>query len=117
MRVEASEQQWPQLAEKLMAFGARHSLETFNTSKSPVGLHMFEVSLCSRKGLFIWADNRLWADPMPNQDPLHVLVLLNRYGDGYDWRPVAKDLQEAFKDWPGTVESKYGNVLPTAANK
>jgi hypothetical protein len=62
---------------------------------------MIEVSLCSRKGLFIWADNRLYADPMPNQDPNHVLILVSRYSDQYDWKPMATGLTEAFKDWPG----------------
>jgi len=116
MRVSATEQQWPSLSARLKKFGAEHSLAIFDTSMRLDWVHMVEVSLCSPKGLFIWADNRLYADPMPNQDPNHVLILVNRYADHYDWKPMVKGLTEAFKDWPGAVVTRYGNKPPPALN-
>jgi hypothetical protein len=116
MRVQASEQQWPDLAARLKKFGTEHSLAVFDTSMKLDWVHMVEVSLCSQKGLFIWADNRLYTDPMPDQDANHVLILVNRHSDQYDWKPMAEGLTEVFKDWPGVVASRYGNIPPPAAN-
>jgi hypothetical protein len=53
---------------------------------------------------------------MPNQDANHVLILVNRYADVYNWKPMAEGLTEAFKDWPGTVETRYGNIPPPGIN-
>ena len=35
------------------------------------------------------------------------LILVNRYADHYDWKPMAGGLTEAFKDWPGPVSSRW----------
>ena len=53
---------------------------------------------------------------MPDQDANHVLILVNRHSDQYDWKPMAEGLTEVFKDWPGVVASRYGNIPPPAAN-
>jgi hypothetical protein len=73
VRIQATEQQWPSLSDRLKKFGAEHGLAVFYTSMKLDWVHMVEVSLCSPEGLFVWADNRLYSDPMPNQDPNHVL--------------------------------------------
>ena len=51
---------------------------------------------------------------MLNEDAKHVLILVNRYADHYDWKPMAQGLTEAFRDWQGTVVTRYGNVPPPA---
>jgi hypothetical protein len=112
MRIQATEQEWPALTARLKDFGATQKLAVFDTSMKLDWVHMVEVSLCSPAGLFVWADNRLYSDPMPNQDPNHVLVLVSHYSDAYDWRPIAEGLAAAFKDWPEPVATKYGNIPP-----
>ena len=97
-------------------FGTEHHLAVFDTSMRLNWIHMVEVSLCSPKGLFVWADNRLYSDPMPSQDANHVLILVNHYTRDYDWKPIAAGLTEAFKDWPEPVVARYGNKLPPALN-
>ena len=116
MRMAATEQQWPALSAKLKAFGAAHDLEVFDTSMNPEGLRMFEVSLCSAKGLFVWADKRLW-EGMPDRDPDHIQILLFAYRGTYDWRKIAADLESSFHDWPGTVETAYPESPARAPNK
>lgn len=116
MRVPATEQEWPILATRLRKFGTEHDLAVFDTSMKLNWVHMVEVSLCSPKGLFIWANNRLYTEPMPNQDPNHVLILVSRYSDHYEWRPMAEGLIEAFKDWPRPVVTRYGNIAPPASD-
>jgi hypothetical protein len=106
MRVAATEQQWPDLLTKLEVFGSIHKLSVFNTSKSPEGLRMFEVSLCTSKGLWLYAEKQNWAQG-PDRDPNHVLILLFIHNPAYDWQRIAADLERSFHDWPGAVQSKY----------
>jgi hypothetical protein len=43
--VEATQPQWPQLAQKFKDFGERHNLQYFDTSVKAQGLHMLNVHL------------------------------------------------------------------------
>jgi hypothetical protein len=115
MRIAATEQEWPSLANRLKKFGVDHNLSVFDTSMKLNWVHMVEVSLCSPEGLFVWADNRLYSDPMPNEDAKHVLVLVSRYTDRYDWKLIAVGLVDAFKDWPEPISTSYGNMPPPTA--
>jgi hypothetical protein len=106
MRVAATEQQWPDLLAKLEAFGSTHKLSVFNTSRSPEGVRMFEVSLCTSKGLWIYADKEIW-DRGLDRDPKHVAILLFIHNPAYDWQRIAGDLEIFFRDWPGEVQAEY----------
>jgi hypothetical protein len=64
MRVPATEQQWPSLSDRLKKFGAEHNLVVFDTSMRLDWVHMVEVSLCSPKGLSIWAGCYYADDPI-----------------------------------------------------
>ena len=107
MKIEAREEQWPQVAQRFKSFGAAHNLQYFDTSVSMPGLHMLNVHLCTSKGLWLSADKRLWdggaKDPNPNEMPIY----LYRYGDKVDWEAIATDFEKSFGDWPGTVESQW----------
>jgi hypothetical protein len=107
MLVAATEQQWPDLVAKLEVFSSTHKLSVFNTSKSPDGLRMFEVSLCTSKGLWLYAEKQHWAQGPPDRDPNHVEILLFIHDATYDWQRIATDLEIFFHDWPGEVQSKY----------
>lgn len=107
MRIAATEQQWPDLLAKLEIFGSTHKLSVFNTSKSPEGLRMFEVSLCTSKGLWLYADKQIWAQGQSDRDPNHVAIFLFLHNPAYNWKPIASDLETFFHDWPGGVQSEY----------
>jgi hypothetical protein len=107
MWVSADEPMWPQLTQTLMTFGMAHDLKYFDTAVKYSGLHMMSVSLCTSKGLWIYADKRIWdqgpRDPFPHQVP----VLLYQYGQHYDWEPVSTALEHSFDDWPAAVRSEW----------
>jgi hypothetical protein len=107
MRIAATESQWPELASKLGVVGRAHGLQVFDTSMTPAGLRIFEVSLCTPRGLWVYADKRIWAQGPPDHDPDHVSVILYQYDAAYDWEPVAAALLNEFKDWPGNIKSEY----------
>jgi len=107
MRVAATELQWPDLLAKLEAFGSTHKLSVFNTSKSADGLRMFEVSLCTSKGLWLYAEKQVWAQGPPDRDPNHVEILLFVHNRAYGWQRIAGDLERFFHDWPGGIRSEY----------
>jgi hypothetical protein len=104
MLVEATQPQWPQLAQKLKAFGLRHNLQYFDTSVKAQGLHMLNVHLCTPAGLWLYADKRLWdsgpKDPKPDEMP----ILLFQYRETYEWKTIATALEKDMGDWPGKVE-------------
>ena len=105
--VHADEPLWPQLDQRLKSFGAIHDLEYFDTAVKSPGLHMLSVSLCTSKGLWIYADKRIWdggpRDPFPHQVP----ILFTVYSEHYDWQPVATALEQSFADWPEQVRSEW----------
>jgi hypothetical protein len=117
MRVAAEESKWPELRERLVAVAAAHGLETFDTSMASPGLRMFEVSLCSRKGLWVYADKRIWEKGPPDREPGIVVILVSQYKTTYEWQPIASALTAAFEDWPGKAEGKYFGPVNMATNK
>ena len=117
MRVAAEESRWPELRNRLVAVAAAYKLEVFDTSMAPPGLRLFEVSLCSPKGLWVYADRRIWEKGPPEHEPGMVVIVLNQYKTTYDWQPVASALEASFEDCPGKVEGTYLAPLATAPNK
>ncbi len=84
---------------------------------APAGLRLFEVSLCSKKGLWVYADKRIWEKGPADHEPSIVPIMLYQYNDTYEWRPIASALTAAFEDWPGKVEGKYLEPAVTAPDK
>jgi hypothetical protein len=117
MRVAAEESTWPELRSRLVAVAVAHELEVFDTSMAPQGLRMFEVSLCSSKGLWVYADRRIWERGPPEHEPGMVVIVLRQYKTTYDWRPVAAALEASLGDWPGKPVGTYLAPLATAPNK
>lgn len=107
MTIQAREDQWPLLAQRFQEFGAAHNLQYFDTSVKAPGLHMLNVHLCTPKGLWLSADKRVWDGGPKDVEPNQMPVYLYRYGDYLDWEGIARDLEESFRDWPGTVESHW----------
>src|SRR5580704_15744984 len=102
LRIEASQQKWPMLAQRFQDFGKQHNLQYFDTSVTNLqGLHMLNVHLCSPDGLWLYADKRLWdsgpRDPKPSEMP----IFLFQYKETYDWKAVAADFAMYMRDWPG----------------
>ena len=107
MIIPATEGQWPELAAKLGEVAKANDLQVFDTSIARSGIRTFEVSLCTPKGLWVYADKRIWTEGTPDRDPAHVPITLTQYEATYEWKPVAAALLNEFKEWPGGIRSEY----------
>ncbi len=97
LRIHASPEQWPQLAERFRAFGTLHDLKFFDTSVNEPGLRMLNVHLCSAKGVWLSADKRLCTDGPRDLHPDECPIAL--YG-GYDGQALTSEYQHFLNDWP-----------------
>lgn len=106
LRIHASPEQWPQLAERFRAFGTLHDLKFFDTSViNEPGLRMLNVHLCSAKGVWLSADKRLWTDGPRDVHPDEMPIALYTYG-GYDGQALTSEFQQFLNDWPGGTDSQ-----------
>jgi hypothetical protein len=92
IRIPMTESVWPDLTESLRQFGAQHQLDFFDTSLRLNHAHVLGVSVCSPKGLDIYAADEVWkSDPKADGDPGFTTVFLYTYKD-FDARAIGDAL-------------------------
>ena len=110
--VEAKESDWPRLAQDLSAAGQKLGLEVFNTSAHFDHVRTIEVHLCSKDGIWISADQRIWTGK--NAEAANagknfgeVPIRVNPYKPDYDWTRVSTELVRMLADsWKVEVRSE-----------
>jgi hypothetical protein len=109
LRIRATPEQWPLLADKFKAFGALHDLKFFDTSVNEPGLRMLNVHLCSDKGIWLSADKRLWDAGPRDLHPDEMPIALYTYGRGGNWQVLASEFKNSLNDWPGGIDTQLPN--------
>ena len=108
MQIRATPADWPKVAQRFESFGSSHGLSYFDTSVTDVsGLRMLNVHLCSPKGLWLFADKRLWENGPRDNAPDEMPIFLYVYDSSLDWAKIAHQFEQSFNDWPGDVKSEW----------
>jgi hypothetical protein len=106
-QLNIAESQWPRLTQVLVDISNRRQLKFFKDTRDGPDLRMINVSLCSRDGLFMYADRRIFLDGKGRviiDNPLTVAVFA--YKDRGTWTAFSKELKDALDaEWPGRLTS------------
>ena len=106
-QLNISESEWPRLAKVLLDISNRRQLKFFNDTRDEPDIRMINVSLCSRDGLFMYADRRIFLDGKGHvtmDSPLTVAVFA--YKDRDVWTAFSNELKKALDaEWPGRLTS------------
>jgi len=111
--------EWNQLKLILKKFSKTENLRFFEDIRLTKSLNMFSVSLCSKEGIWIHADKRIWtvADS-PEHIPLPLMINIQIYKNASKWSSISEDLNGLLlKEWPSELniehsyKSSYKNSL------
>ena len=92
IRIPMTENDWPDLTESLRLFGEQQKLDFFDTTLRLSYAHVLGLSVCSPKGLDIYAADSVWkSNPNADYDPGYTTVLLYAY-KGFDARAIGDAL-------------------------
>jgi len=80
IRIPMNESDWPHLTESLKQFGVQQNLDFFDTTLRLSYAHVLGLSVCSPKGLDIYASDDVWkSHPEADFDPGYTTVFLYTY--------------------------------------
>jgi hypothetical protein len=99
MQIHAPQPKWPELAQRFKAFAELHKLQFFDTSVNEPGLRMINVHVCSPRGLWLFADKRIWDGGVQDPKPDDVPVYLFEYDENYDWKTIASEFERSISEW------------------
>ena len=78
--LDATEKDWPALADIVKQVAAEHGLQVFDTSESGPHLRAVMVTACHASGISLMLDKRIWtANPDPEFQRGKVVVALYTY--------------------------------------
>jgi len=77
---------------------------------------MLNVHLCSKKGIWLFADKRLWKHGPKEDAPDEMPIYLYSYEESYPWQPIAQEFDKSFSDWPGSVRSEWPGAEGVSPN-
>jgi hypothetical protein len=108
--LDLEKKEWPKLALLLKEFSVNHGLRYFDTSQESESLSMISVSACSKNGLYLHADKRIWNfDGKESHSPLPLMVDVTIYSREKEWESIPDKLNEILvKEWPDLVNSEHG---------
>lgn len=91
--LDLEQPQWEKLNLVLNEFSTSHKLEFFDTGKNTDSLKMFSVSLCSKSGIYIHADKRVWSvSDNSKHSPLPLMISVTIYDNDDKWTEISKEL-------------------------
>ena len=106
-QLNISESQWPRLTQILLELSNRRGLQFFNDTRNGPDLRMINISLCSRDGLFMYADRRIFLDQNGHafmDNPLTVAIFA--YKDRDAWTAFSREVKSTLDaEWPGGLVS------------
>jgi hypothetical protein len=107
--VKASESDWPRLARDISAAGRALGLDVFDTSATLNHVRTIEIHLCSKSGIWISADQRIWTGKNAEEANRfrnfgEVEITVNLYKRDFDWARVSDELARMLgKSWQVSV--------------
>ena|SRR5580658_3760660 len=106
-QLDISENQWPRLTQILLDLSNRRHLQFFNDTRNDPDVRMIMISLCSRNGLFMYVDRRIFLDGNGRVIMDHPLtVAIFTYKDRDTWPAFTQEVKSALDaEWPGKLTS------------
>ncbi len=102
--------EWDSLKLILESFAKENELRFFEDIRRTKGLNMFSVSLCSKNGLWIHADKRIWTiGDSPEHIPLPLMITVLVYKNEDRWVSISDNLNTLLDaKWPNELNTDHG---------
>ena len=106
--LETSE--WEELRDTLKSFATEKELRFFEDIRRNDSLYMFNVSLCSKDGVWINADKRIWTiGDSPEYSPLPLMIRAQVYKNEEKWASITDRLNSILVNkWPNVLNAEHG---------
>jgi hypothetical protein len=108
--IDIQKDQWPKLKGILEKLAIDNDLDYFDSSTESKSLSMFYISACSKKGLWVNFDERVWSfEGGESQSPLPLMAKVYVYDNENIWKQISKDLDNLLRsNWPEAVDTNHG---------
>ncbi|TMP81450.1 hypothetical protein CWB73_07660 [Pseudoalteromonas phenolica] len=108
--VDIEQPEWLELAELIEGYAISKELAFFNTSEETKELSMLYMSACSKDGIWIHADKRVWSfEGQEPHSPLPLMVTVVVYDNAEQWIGFVPELDKLLKSkWPDRVDENHG---------
>ena len=102
--------EWEELRTTLEIFATENELRFFEDIRRSESLNMFNVSLCSKAGLWINADKRIWTvGDSPEHVPVPLMIRVQIYKNDAKWAAISSNLNSVLrKKWPNELNTEHG---------
>ncbi|MEI8648117.1 hypothetical protein P4S73_09725 [Paraglaciecola sp. Hal342] len=94
----------------LKNFANDNGLRFFEDIRQNDSLNMFNVSLCSKDGLWINADKRIWTVGDSSEHiPMPLMIRVQVYKNTEKWASISDSLNSILaKNWPNDLNTEHG---------
>jgi hypothetical protein len=101
---------WEELRTTLKNFANDNGLRFFEDIRQNDSLNMFNVSLCSKDGLWINADKRIWTVGDSSEHiPMPLMIRVQVYKNTEKWASISDSLNSILaKNWPNDLNTEHG---------
>ena len=102
--------EWDALKLALESFAKKKELRFFEDIRRTKSLNMFSVSLCSKNGLWIHADKRIWTvGDSPEHIPMPLMIRVQIFKNDAKWASISDKLNAALVEkWPNELDTEHG---------
>lgn len=114
--LDATEKDWPALADIVKQVAAEHGLQVFDTSESGPHLRAVMVAACHASGISLMLDKRIWtSNPDPEFQRGKVVVALYTYRPEARFEPIGDSLVTKLEAaWKNHAKvERFPAVLPS----
>ena len=87
-------QQWPELRMQLEALSKQLEVVFFYEDRFP-NSELFIASLCSKAGLYMHADKRIWESDREEQRQEPMSISIYAYHESFDWKPFVETVHSS----------------------
>ncbi|WP_101760129.1 hypothetical protein [Oceanicoccus sp. KOV_DT_Chl] len=108
--IDIQKDQWPKLKGILAQLAKDNELDYFDSSRESETLSMLYVSACSKKGLWVNFDKRVWSfEGGEPHSPLPLMAKVYIYDNVNIWEKIPNDLDNLLRsNWPKAVDTNHG---------
>lgn len=107
--IDVQKDQWSKLKVVLKKLATDNNLDYFDSSEESKSLSMLYVSACSKRGLWVHFDQRVWSfEGSEPHSPLPLMASVYIYDNEEIWEGIPEALDGLLKsNWPGSVNTKH----------
>lgn len=108
--LDLDQSEWGKLELVLEEFSNQNKLKIFKDIRDDEGLKMFNVSICSSAGLYIWVEKRIWnVGDGPEHIPFPLTIRVSVYKNDARWSSIPNQLNKVLMDaWPDDLKTDHG---------